>query len=158
MSYFLSFEPSFITALWTYTTSNCLDFGSSTQTLYDYRMDHWRKIFTILPQCVQWNTENIAELVWITVIMSHLGLKNTFTWDYKLLCSADEVQWYHNGNSHLHLDTRMMFKINPLKNLPQTTSYPIQISNDLKYVQEFSSVFFVYFFIKGEPKLLFIPS
>lgn len=30
-----------------------------------------------------------------------------------------------------------MFKTNPLKNLPQTTSYPIQISNDLKYVQEF---------------------
>lgn len=30
-----------------------------------------------------------------------------------------------------------MFKTSPLKNLPQTTSYPFQISNDLKYVQEF---------------------
>lgn len=53
-----------------------------------------------------------------------------------------------------------MFKTNPLKNLPQTTSYPIQISNDLKYVQEFWWILmrvFCLLFIKREPKLLFIP-
>lgn len=63
--------------------------------------------------------------------------------------------------SHLHLDTRMMFKTSPLKNLPQTTSYPFQISNDLKYVQEFWWILmrvFCLLFIKGESKLLFIPN
>lgn len=53
-----------------------------------------------------------------------------------------------------------MFKTNPLKNLPQTTSYPIQISNDLKYVQEFWWILmrvFCLLFIKGDPSCYLYP-
>lgn len=53
-----------------------------------------------------------------------------------------------------------MFKTNPLKNLPQTTSYPIQISNDLKYVQEFWWILmcvFVYFLSRENPSCYLYP-